>query len=159
MIPAGFIDWSSPLQPELADAIVVLRVDERGEHSLARGVARELANSYGRDIIAWRRDEAVPVLPADPRWHRFPDEIPQPRQRVVAMFLDTIGWRALSRQGEMGARRYDGPSKAVCTYLEGLPFGNLSDRRMMPGFPDCSERLRWAPYAWRPARDEDLATL
>jgi hypothetical protein len=155
VIPAGFIDWSSPLKPELADAIVVLRVDRDGSHALARGVARDMAAAYGREIVAWRRDAALPATPAGVAWQRFPDAIPAPRERVVARFLDTIGWRALGLAGAMGPRRYEADADAVCIYLEGMPFGALVDRRALPGQRDCGDRLRWAPYAWRKATSAD----
>lgn len=156
MIPLGFIDWASPLQPEAQDAIVVCRLDAAGSHAIARGVARELAAAYGQNILAWRRDAALPGLPGDGGWRRFPDEVPVHAQPVETLFLDAIGWRALSLRG-MSSRYYERPSRATCVYHAGLPFGAMVARKTLAGFPDCSDRLRWAAYGWREAGEASLA--
>jgi hypothetical protein len=158
MIPFGFIGWSSPIQPDAHDAIVAYRLEPCGRHALVRGVARELAAAYGESLLAWRRDAALPALPGDGAWQRFPDVIPRHGQQVVALFLDTIGWRALGATG-MTARRYDGPSLATCVYHAALPFGVLVGRRALPGHPDCSDRLRWAAYGWREAHSVDVSSF
>ena len=154
MIPIGFIGWQSPLQPEPGDAIVI--VVQGASQRFERGLARELAQAYGDAIVAWRRDEPLPAPPETPEWRAFPDTIPEDGQRVVALFLDAIGWRALSQRGELAERRFDRPAKALCVYYAAPPFGLFVDRRPLPGSAPCDDRRRWAAYAWRPALASDL---
>jgi len=154
MIPFGFIGWQSPLQPDPGEEILVVLPAEHAAQRFVRGVARELAAAWGEAIVAWRRHEPLPAAPAG--WQAFPDAIPADGQRVAAMFLDTIGWRALTVRGEMAERRFDRPTCAVCVYHAGPPFGLFVDRRPLAGFAPCDDRRRWAAYAWRPAGAEEV---
>ncbi len=158
MTPLGFLDWQGAEQPATDEPILVLTGEANRFDGLARGCARELVEAYGRNILAWRRDPEMPAIPKDGRWLRFPDDLPQPGQHVIAFFLDTIGWRALSIEG-MSARRFDGPSKALCVYDRGVPFGTMIARVTMPGFPECSDAARWAPFAWRAVTTKDVRQI
>lgn len=155
MIPLGFIGWHSPLQPDPDDRIVIVLPAEAAAQRFARGVARELSFAYGEAIVAWRRDRPLPA--AGPGWHAFPDHIPADGQRVEALFLDTIGWRALTVRGAMAERRFEREATARCVYQAMPPFGSFAERRPLPGHPACDDRRRWAAFAWRAVTGEDTA--
>lgn len=145
MIPQGFVSWQGMLRPEDGDAIVAVGAD----NALMRGVARELARLHGESLLGWRRDLPLPPPPGEGTWHRFPDLTPPSDVPLLAAFVDTIGWRALTVHG-MSPRRFEPASLARCAYRGPGPFGVFVQRRPEPGFAAVDDVRRWAPYAWQP---------
>ena len=146
MVPEGFVSWESPLRPFEDDEIAVLRADL----AISRGVASELSRLYGESILAWRREAGFPPISLDPTWRRFPDDLPSDGQTVTAAFVDTIGWRALGRNG-MGERRFEPSVLGTCRYRAGYPFGIFIQRTPLRGRQSIDDARQWAVYAWRPA--------
>lgn len=146
MVPDGFVSWDSPLRPAQDDEIAILH----GDHAVARGLARELARLHGDAIFAWRRENGFPPSVEGDAWRRFPDETPTHAQAVEVAFVDTIGWRALTRSGAMSARRFEPNVVGTAIYRAAAPFGTFHQRRASVGWHAIEDSRRWAVYAWRP---------
>jgi hypothetical protein len=145
MVPEGFVSWESPIRPADGECIAVVRVDSE----VVRGVAHELARLYGDSILAWRRESGYPSEAQDSTWRRFPEDRPAPEARVLATFIDSIGWRALGRRG-MQARRFEPNVVGTCTYRPAGMFGVFVQRTPIAGRQSIDDVHRWAVIAWKP---------